>query len=156
VTFSSPSTFDHSTLANLSLKLYRTPGTPGTLVDSSDSAVDNLEHIWQPALLSGTYRLRVTGDASLASATNYTLAWRVNDPISTPTIAPVGTFDEGQPATLNFIHLVPGQAYELQTSSDLNAWATIHSFTATTMTDSHSFTVPAGSRRFYQLKWTIP
>lgn len=148
--------FTHNTLPNLSLELYRLPGTPGTSVDASNSTVDNFEHVWQPALLSGSYRLRVTGDPSLGGSTNYTIAWRVTEPVSGPTITPAGSFVEGQNSTLNFSHLVPGQLYELQSSDDLLTWPTIHTFTASTVTDSHTFVVPAGSRHFYKLKWTIP
>ncbi len=58
-------------LANLSLELL---DSSGTVVDSSLSAVDNVEHVFQNVLAAGTYQLRVSNDNALAS--DYGLAWR--------------------------------------------------------------------------------
>ena len=78
-----------STLANLTLKLYAATGfTKGTLIDSSESAVDNIEHIYQPSLPPGRYALEVTGDAN---SITYGLAW-YSQP--TVTIAPVANAAE--------------------------------------------------------------
>ncbi len=73
-----------STLANLTLKLYSATGfTLGAQVDSSESAVDNIEHIYQPALAPGRYALEVSGDTS---AVTYGLAW-----YSQPTVTATAT-----------------------------------------------------------------
>ncbi len=78
-----------STLANLTLRLYAATGfTKGALIDSSESAVDNIEHIYQPALPSGRYALEVTGDTNNIT---YGLAW-YSQP--TVTIAPVANAAE--------------------------------------------------------------
>ena len=58
-------------LANLSLELL---DSSGAVVDSSLSAVDNVEHVFQNALAAGTYQLRVSNDNGFAS--DYGLAWR--------------------------------------------------------------------------------
>ncbi|MBP7948638.1 MAG: hypothetical protein KA004_03210 [Verrucomicrobiales bacterium] len=134
-------------LPNLTLTLYRTPGTPGVQVDSSASPVDNIEHIHQPSLLCGTFRLRVTS----SSASDYALAWRVTPP-EPPAIryaaGPAGSL------TFSFTSLVPGQAYELAVSPDLASWSTVHAFTAATATLAWVMPFPPESRRFYRLQWT--
>ncbi len=63
------------TLPNLDLKLYGASGfTLGSMIDSSVSAVDNLQCIYQTALLPGRYALEVS---SLYSGNaNYALAWQ--------------------------------------------------------------------------------
>ena len=58
-------------LANLSLELL---DSSGTVVDSSVSPVDNVEHVFQQTLDAGTYQLRVSNDNGFAS--DYGLAWR--------------------------------------------------------------------------------
>lgn len=58
-------------LANLSLELL---DSSGTVVDSSVSAIDNVEHVFQQTLAAGVYQLRVSNDNGFAS--DYGLAWR--------------------------------------------------------------------------------
>ncbi len=73
-----------STLANLTLKLYAATGfTPGAMVDSSESAVDNIEHIYRPSLAPGRYALEVTSDTLNVE---YGIAW-----YSQPTITIAAT-----------------------------------------------------------------
>jgi hypothetical protein len=73
-----------SSLTNLNLRLHTATGfTIGTLVDSSESAVDNIEHIYQPALPPGRYALEVT---SPTNGVQYGLAW-----YSQPTISIAAT-----------------------------------------------------------------
>jgi hypothetical protein len=73
-----------STLANLTLKLHTATGfTVGTLVDSSASTVDNVEHIYAPALAPGRYALEVTSDTT---GVDYGFAW-----FSLPTVTIAAT-----------------------------------------------------------------
>ena len=73
-----------STLANVTLKLYAATGfTTGALLDSSESAVDNVEHIYQPALSPGRYALEVTSDLAGVA---YGLSW-----YSQPTVTVAAT-----------------------------------------------------------------
>ncbi len=73
-----------SSLANLTLNLYAASGfTLGTLVDSSASTVDNVEHVWQTSLAPGRYAMEVTSDTSGIS---YGLAWN-----SVPTVTIAAT-----------------------------------------------------------------
>ena len=86
-----------STLPNLSLKLHTATGfTVGTLVDSSLSAVDNVEHIYQPTLAPGRYALEVISDTS---GVDYGLAWNslptVTIAATTPTAAEEGAAPGG-------------------------------------------------------------
>ncbi len=86
--FPSPS----SSLANLTLKLYAASGfTTGALIDSSESAVDNVEHIYRTTLAPGRYALEVTaGENGVA----YALAWLsvpvVTISATTPTASEAG------------------------------------------------------------------
>jgi len=64
---------DANELANLSLQV--TDLSDNTVVDLSDSSIDNVEHIFLPTLSAGTYQLRVA-NSSAAVATDYGLAFR--------------------------------------------------------------------------------
>ncbi len=76
-----------SSLPNLSLKLYAASGfTTGALIDSSESPVDNLEHLYLPGLAPGRYALEVTAPIAGVS---YGLAW-----YSQPTISVTATTPE--------------------------------------------------------------
>jgi len=64
-----------TSLPNLSLQLYKvTDGEDDELIDSSDSPVDNLEHIYAPRLAPGEYHLRVFNAADDSFDTDYGLA----------------------------------------------------------------------------------
>jgi hypothetical protein len=59
-------------LANIDLHLFEASGyTPGGTVDLSVSAVDNVEHIYIPALLPGRYVFQVTTDTDW----DYAITW---------------------------------------------------------------------------------
>lgn len=63
------------TLPNLDLKLFSASGfTLGSMIDSSVSAVDNVQCVYQTALLPGRYALEVS---SLSGSANYALAWQM-------------------------------------------------------------------------------
>jgi hypothetical protein len=73
-----------STLPNLYLRLYEASGfIPGSVVDSSVSAIDNVQTVYQPNLPPGRYALEVT---SATSGVKYGLAW-----YSVPTITITAT-----------------------------------------------------------------
>jgi hypothetical protein len=67
-----PATLTPQTLANVGLRLYDTNGL--TLLDSSLSTIDNVQHIYERALPAGRYE--VVLNSSLA--TDYALAWQSN------------------------------------------------------------------------------
>lgn len=59
-------------LANIDLRLYEaTDFTPGTLLDSSISTIDNVEHLFRQDLPSGRYAIEVTSDAT----SEFAIAW---------------------------------------------------------------------------------
>ncbi len=128
-----------SSLANLTLKLYAASGfTTGALVDTSASAVDNVEHIWQPALAPGRYALEVTSDEA---GVTYGLAWQ-----SVPTVSIAATVPETAE-----IGPVAG-AFTITRGGDTSAALTVNytiSGTATNGTDyvsiPASVTIPAGA-----------
>lgn len=60
-------------LADMGLALFDSDsGFQAQVVDSSDSSVDNIEHIYQKALLPGTYHLQVSTDMDM----DFGIAWR--------------------------------------------------------------------------------
>ena len=133
--FPSPS----SSLANLTLKLYAASGfTVGAQIDSSESTVDNVEHVYEPALAAGRYAIEVTADQPGVA---YGLAW-----ISAPTVSIAATV----PTAAEF-GLVPG-AFTITRSGDTTAALTVGytiGGTATNGTDCvaipASVTIPAGA-----------
>lgn len=89
--------FQVPSLANLDLTLYAVPASSFTLVDSniidaSRSAVDNIEHIYQPNLTPGRYALRV---GTTSDSTDYALAWRTSPTVNiNASIAEANEFNE--------------------------------------------------------------
>ena len=66
-----------TSLADLSLELYdSSTGFLAAMIDSSDSAVDNVEHIYISDLSPGTYHLRVANNATASFDTDFGLAFR--------------------------------------------------------------------------------
>ena len=120
-----------SDLANLTLKLYAASGfTLGALVDSSTSAVDNVEHVWQTSLAPGRYAMEVTADAAGVS---YGLAW-----ISVPTVTIAAT----TPAAAE-IGPVPGQ-FTITRGGDTSAGLTVtYAITGTATNGADYTTLPA-------------
>jgi hypothetical protein len=134
-------------LANLSLTLAKRVGTTTTfnMLDSSDSPVDNVEHIWHTGLPTGQYRLRVATNA----AGDFAIAWRLTA-VAPPSI---GIAQSGAVWQLSLANLVPGQAYTLQASENLMAWADLLNFTATQSGDVRTVNATSASKRFFRLKW---
>jgi hypothetical protein len=136
---------------NMSLRVHRLPDAPGTLLDSSDSPVDNLEHVWLRGLGEGAYRLRVTSD----TAASYSLAWRME-------LVPADAMVRIQPAAapggmrLDFSLLVPGRTYTVLASPDLAVWNVAHAFVAPAPSHQWTPAEPAGPRVYYRLSWTLP
>lgn len=75
--------FSGQSLANLNMTL---TNSLGQTVDQSLSAVDNVEHIYLPALSAGDYTLSISTDTSR----DYGLAWRMNTLFDVPS----ADFDE--------------------------------------------------------------
>ncbi|MDB6069461.1 MAG: fibronectin [Verrucomicrobiales bacterium] len=152
ITDSSPGTgftMAVSTLANYQLSLARVPVSgAAVVVDQSLSPIENLEHVYQKNLPSGTWRLRL----SLAAGTSApaALAWRLESAPHRPGIAisRSGTVD-----SLTFSGLLAGQAYVIQSSETLASWTNETTFTANPATFVWT-TTASMARRFYRLAAT--
>jgi hypothetical protein len=140
-----------ATLPNLTLTLYKGTANPGAQIDVSASTGNNLEHIWQPALTCGTYRLRLSGDLSANAA----IAWRVTPASSEPMLASSGVTVDNT-LTFQMMNLVPAQMYQLQASPDLVTWTTLNAFTANVTASTWTAAGVANTRTFYRLQWTCP
>lgn len=123
----SPSSF----LANLTLKLFAASGfTVGAQVDASTSAVDNVEHIWQPTLSPGRYAMEVTADTTGVS---YGIAW-----ISVPTVTIAATVP-----TAAEIGAVPGQ-FTITRGGDTSAALIVgYAITGTATNGTDCVSIPA-------------
>lgn len=136
-------------LADYQLSLARMPagGSP-VVLDQSLSPIDNVEHLYQRNLPSGTYRLRL----SLASGGGVpaSVAWRLT---AVPHRPGMKLSRSGMAITLSFTGLVPGQSYLIQSSASLAGWNAEQTFTAsaTSFSWSAASTLP---RRFYRLAAT--
>lgn len=76
-TFSRFTFIPSTSLADLSLELYdSTTGFLVSMIDASDSPVDNVEHIYISNLSAGTYHLKVSNKATDSFNTDYGLAFR--------------------------------------------------------------------------------
>ncbi|MCP5537385.1 MAG: hypothetical protein H7A51_14280 [Akkermansiaceae bacterium] len=142
------SLYTYRTLADLRLELLN---QSGTLIQSSDSTLDNIEHLWNTGLSPNTtYSLKVTSNSGSA---DFSLAWRVNG-IATAVISSVAN---GNDVDLSMSQLLASVAYTVQRSTDLAGWSDVHSFTATGTTHSWTdTTVPTGTRVFYRLRFFEP
>ena len=86
-----------SSLADLTLRLYTANGfTTGALVDQSVSAVDNIEHLYEPTLAPGRYALEVIGNQT---GITYGLAWNAVTSVSIAATAPNAAERGAMPGT---------------------------------------------------------
>ncbi len=134
----------NESIADMSLELHRLESGTAVLVDSSNSSIDNLEHLYLRGLPAGSYTLTVTTDI----AGDYAIAWRADRGIL-PSITLASTASE-----FSFNDVIPGKEFTMEKSSDLSIWETYHTFTPSTT--SETFTDPAGNvgeRTFYRLAW---
>lgn len=136
------------TIANMSLQLHRLDGKTSELYDSSDSAVDNVEHIYLRKLPAGTYTLTVTTDV----AVDFGLAWRAD--AGTPSEFSMSKGAAAKQVDFGFTGLAAGKSYSLESSDDCETWIPYLTFTASSDTHSHSDTSGyAAARTFYRLIW---
>ncbi len=137
-----------ATVADMTLQLHRTGGPSPALYDSSNSPVDNVEHVYLRGLTAGTYTLTVATDV----AVDFGLAWRADEG-DLPELA----MSEGATAgdlDFAFSKLAVGKGYSLESSGDMATWSPVHVFTATATTANHSISGGLSPRRtFYRLIW---
>lgn len=142
-----------SSLTNLTLKLYAASGlVTGTLLSTSSSSVDNVEHLHLYHLPPGQYLLEVTANANNR---DYALAWEAN-----LGQGPKLTVTTATSSSVSFAasKLDPFVTYTIESSPDLTTWTTEHTFrTADTLPAfdySWQDTSPAPGKQFYRLRWT--
>jgi hypothetical protein len=141
-------TYAYQNLANLKLELLNQSGTP---IQTSDSSLDNIEHIWNTQLEPNTpYSLRVSSSSGTAG---FSLAWRVNGIAR----AIISVEKSGNNIDLSLSSLILSTQYIVQRSTDLSNWSDIHSFTAANSSLNWSdTTVPLGTSVFYRLFFFAP
>jgi hypothetical protein len=110
-------------LPNIDMRLYTSvSGSPGTLIDSSVSTIDNLEHIYRLELAPGEYLLQLNSDTSV----EYGIAWRTNEEV----LAPDFTLSlSGDDVQVNLDDMASGISYTIQRSTDLVNWLPIGTVT---------------------------
>jgi len=137
-------------LADLSLTL---KDSGGNIIFTSNSAVDNLEHIWQTGLTPGNYTLTV--NKSSGANTNYAIAWRVD--LQTEK-SPVSFARTSLSNTVSFSDLAPSHSYILQRSSNLTFWTDVITKTSDgSGAFSHNESnTSLGEQVFYRLRYYSP
>ncbi len=140
--------YAYDALANLRLELR---DQAGATIQTSDSALDNVEHIWNTQLAPNTsYSLRVSSSSDTAYLS---LAWRVNG-VARAVIAAEAS---GNDVNINLSSLIIGAPYIVQRSTDMANWSDVHGFTAASDSLAWSDTsVPAGASVFYRLFFLEP
>lgn len=137
----------NASTANMSLSIFRDDGEKLILYDSSDSSIDNLEHLYLRGIPKGRYQLKVSTDIS----TEFGLAWRAEKG-NLPNLK-IGT--DSQNIVINCQNLIKGKDFTLQKSNDLSRWSTHQNFTA--KETSFVFNEPQEenlkNKVFYRLEW---
>ena len=139
---------------NLDLELRRL-ASGSTVVELSNSAVDNVEHVFRRHLPAGTYEIAVTGLNDNA----YAVAWEAEE-----SGGPVLTAKRPTPATRQLLaaNLDPLVTYTVEQSTTLTAgsWSTVTTFRTaddTTPAYQKTISIPATAPAiFYRLRWTAP
>lgn len=142
----SAGTYTYGTLSNYKLELL---DGSSSVLQTSDSSLDNIEHIWRTTLLPNTtYSLRVSGTGT----DSFSLAWRCSH---TPLQPVAGTVDVN-PSTvdLSFNRLHANVPYVVQRSTSLlnTSWSDIGNFTPSTASGNFTDNSPVGGdKAFYRL-----
>lgn len=125
----------NASFSNLDLKLYTVTAntfTTETLIDSSVSTVDNVEHIYQASLVPGRYALQVTKISG--ANTTYALAWRTSPTVTVAATTPTAREIDGTAAAFTLTRTGP-------TTSPLYVPLT---WSGTAIAGTHYLAPPAG------------
>jgi hypothetical protein len=107
------------------LDLFLFDAASNTLVLSSQSLVDNVEHLFLPGLRPGRYDLQVFkhgGSAGrVTTAETYALAFDFGPPPAVRLVNPAATDGQFQSRLIG----EPNQSYVIEATSDFNIWVSI-------------------------------
>ena len=138
-------------LPHLTLRLFASTGfTLGsTPVDQSNSAVDNVQHLFLRHLPAGQYALELASDTNNVPVA---IAWEAQLG-SGPVVSVVRS---GNTATLSFSGLDPFASYTVEASANLTSWTAATTFRTADTTPSQSYSWQdnaATGVKFYRLAW---
>ena len=127
-----------------------------TIVDMSDSSVDNIEHIYRRHLPAGNYQLKVSRSDSSNSSISFALAWQSQFGDGLQTL--IGKTSSGDPE-LTITEIFKDHPYFIERSIGLGPWSVVHTFTPTTWGD-YVWEDPDGHMPgvevFYRSGWSNP
>ena len=140
--------YTYQALANLKLELL---DQSGTTIQTSDSALDNVEHIWNTTLSPNTtYSLKVSSTSGTA---NFSLAWQVDGKASAVVVSQAA----GTDIDLSLSELFISTPYTIRRSTDLVTWTDVHDFTPTSNTYQWTdANVPSNTGVYYRLFFFKP
>lgn len=131
-------------LADLKLEI---SDTSGDVIYVSDSAVDNVEHVFAIDLIPGDYTVSVSNNSGLTNPTEYGLAWKVSvDVVDLPSIV---ITDDG----LDVSGLITGISYDVEESSDLVTWSLLGTVDASVSTADFAVPEAEDEQRFFRVKY---
>ena len=142
-------TYAPDPLADLALELHDANG----LVARSDSAVDNVEHLYQRFLPPGDYQLRVHAAPGAAAA--FGLAWRAEIQLSPR----VELTEEAGASVFALSALKANHRFWFQRSPDNQTWNTLETIEESTTTHHTTDPTPPATEpipTFYRLQWFAP
>lgn len=123
------------------------------LVDTSNSSIDNVEHIYRRHLPAGNYQLKVSRADESDDPISFALAWQSQFGDGPQTL--MSKASNGNPK-LTVTEVFKDQPYVIERSIGLGAWTPVHSFTPKTWgdyvwedTDGHMPEVEV----FYRCSW---
>jgi hypothetical protein len=143
---------DLPTLADFELRLYQSQGGAlGNQIALSDSAIDNVEHLYLENLPAGEYTLTIATD----TPSPYAIAWQTRAD-GVPEVVLDNIASGSGAVTVNLENLITGVSYTLQYSVDLSNWSDLYAVTASSETETFTqVAMPIGATRgFYRIVWT--
>ena len=134
--------YRETNINNLDFALYRVED--GSLLASSRSAVDNVEHIHLRGLLPGSYRLQISMAGNVSETETFALAYAFESEAG-PRIVDVR---HGDGAFSARVIGEPFQAYQIQATTDFASWVPV--FTGTSSAEGVMDWQVEGEPRFFR------
>ena len=135
-------------IPDMSLEIYRKEDNSLILYDTSNSKVDNIEHLYFRGLRAGEYMVKISSNTE----TDYGLAWRAETGKVSETTIDADL--DNEEFIFNFSQLVPGKTFTLEKSTDLKEWTSVHIFKAKEINENFSNLIDKSEPLFfYRLNW---